>query len=153
MLAPWKKSYDKPRQCIKRQRYHFANEGLYSQSYGFSISGMECRPFLHDHVEMWEIDCKGSGALKNNAFELWFWKRLLRIPWTVRRSSQSILKEVNPEFIRRSVVEADIPILWPPNAKSWLIGKDPDAGKDWRQKEKAKQSRPVMSDSLWPHGL
>jgi len=104
---------------VLKGRDHFGNKGLYSQSYGFSSS----------HVQMWETDCKGSGALKNNAFELCFWKRLLRIPWTIRRSSQSILKEVNPEFIRRSVAEADIPILWPPYAKSWLIRKDPDAGK------------------------
>ena len=80
MLAPWKKSYDKPRQHTKKQRYHFADNGLYSQSYGFSSS----------HVWMWELDYKESWA-----FELWCWRRLLRVPWTARRSNQSILKEIS----------------------------------------------------------
>ena len=71
------------------------------------------------------------------AFELWCWRRLLRVPWTARRS-----KPVNPKgnqswiFIGRTDVEAEAPILWPPGAKSWLIRKDLDAGKDWRQEEK-----------------
>ena len=66
-----------------------------------------------------------------DVFELWCWRRLLRVPWTVRRSNQSILKEISPEclFIRRTDVEAETPILWPPDVKNYLIGKDPDAGK------------------------
>ena len=87
MLTPWKKSYDKPRQHIKKQRHYFANKDLSSQSYGFS-SG---------HVWMWELDCEESWALKNwCAFELWCWRRLLRVLWTARRSNQSILKEIRP---------------------------------------------------------
>ena len=86
-FAPWKKSYNKPRQHIKRQRYCFANKGPYSQSYGFPSS----------HVSMWELDYK-SWALKNWCFQLWCWRRLLRVPWTTRRSNQSILKEINPEY-------------------------------------------------------
>ena len=86
-FPPWKKSYNKPRQHIKRQRYCFANKGPYSQSYGFPSS----------HVSMWELDYKGW-ALKNWSFQLWCWRRLLRVPWTTRRSNQSILKEVNPEY-------------------------------------------------------
>ena len=67
-----------------------------------------------------------------DAFELWCWRRLLRIPWTARRSNQSILKEISPGCS----LEAETPIFWPPDVKSWLIWKDPDAGKDWRQVDK-----------------
>ena len=69
-------------------------------------------------------------------FELWCWRRLLRVPWTARRSNQSILKETSWVFIGRTDAEAETPIFWPPNAKSWLFGKDPDAGRDWGQEEK-----------------
>ena len=70
---------------------------------------------------------------RTDASELWCWRRLLILPWTARRSSQSILKEINPEY---SWTDAEAPILWPPDANSQLIGKDPDAGKDWGQEEK-----------------
>ena len=70
-----------------------------------------------------------------DAFELWCWRKLLRVPWTARRSNQSILKESSPEFIGRTDAEAETPILWPLDVKSWLTGKDPDAGKEWRQEE------------------
>ena len=63
-------------------------------------------------------------------FELWCWRRLLRVPWTARRSNQSILKEINPEYSGRTDSEAEAPILWPPDANSQLIGKVPDPGKD-----------------------
>ena len=66
-----------------------------------------------------------------DAFKLWCWRRLLRVPWTARRSNQSILKEINPEHsLDGTDAEAEAPVLWPPDAKSRLIGKDPDAGKD-----------------------
>ena len=87
MLTPWKESYDQPRQHIKKQRHYFVNKGLSSQGYGFS----------NGHVWMWELDYKESWALKNDAFELWCWRRLLRLPWTARRSNQSILKEISSE--------------------------------------------------------
>ena len=74
MLVPWKKSYYKPRQCIKKQRYYFANKGPYSQT-------------MVKKAEHWRID----------AFELWCQRRLLRVPWTAKRSKQSILKEINPK--------------------------------------------------------
>ena len=123
MLAPWKKSYEQPRQHIKRQRYYFANKGPSSQSYGFSSS----------HVWMWELDCEEGWALKN-----WcFWTVVLRVPWAARRSNQSILKEINPEYsFGRTDAEAETPILWPSDVNNWLIWKDPDAGKDWRQDKK-----------------
>ena len=83
MLAPWKKSHNKPRQHIKKQRHQFANKGPSSQSYGFSS-------------ESWTI--KKSEHQKIDAFELWCWRRLLRVPWTARRTNQSILKEISPEY-------------------------------------------------------
>ena len=85
-LAPWKKSCDQPRQHIKKRRHYFANKGPSSQSYGFSSS----------HVWMSELDYKESWVPKNWAFELWCWRRLLRVPWTARRSNQSILIEISP---------------------------------------------------------
>ena len=83
-----KKSYDQPRQHIKKQRHYFVNKSPSSQSYGFSSS----------HVWMWELDYKESWAPRTDAFELWCWRRLLRVPWTARRSNQSILKEISPEY-------------------------------------------------------
>ena len=87
-LAAWKKRYDKPRQCIKKQRHHFVYKGLSSQGYGFSSS----------HVWMWELDIKKAEHWSIDAFELWCWRRLLRVPWTARRSSQFILKEISPKY-------------------------------------------------------
>ena len=77
---------DRHRHHIKKQRYHFADKGLYSQSYGFSSS----------HV-LWESYRREGWALKINAFELWCWRRLLRVPWTAR-SNESILKQINPKY-------------------------------------------------------
>ena len=72
-----------------------------------------------------------------DAFKLWCWRRLLRVPWTARRSNQSILKETSPGCsLEGLMLKLKLPILWPPHVKSWLIGKDCDAGKDWRQEEK-----------------
>ena len=87
VLAPWKKSYDKPKQHIQKQRHYFANKGPSSQGYGFS-SG---------HVWMWELDYKESWVPKNWCFWTWCWRRLLRVPWTARRSNQSSLKKTSPE--------------------------------------------------------
>ena len=86
MLTPWKESYDQLRQHIEKQRHYFANKGPSSQGYGFS-SG---------HVWMWEWTVKKAEHRKIDAFELWCWRRLLRVPWTARRSNQSILKEISP---------------------------------------------------------
>ena len=86
MLTPWKESYDQPRQHIKKQRHYFANKHLSSQGYGFSSS--------HVWIESWTI--KKAQRWSNDAFELWCWRRLLRVSWTAR-SNQSILKEISPE--------------------------------------------------------
>ena len=71
-----------------------------------------------------------------DAFELWCWRRLLRVPWTEGRSNQSILGDQSWVFIGRTDAEAETPVLWPPHVKSCLIGKSPDAGRDWGQEEK-----------------
>ena len=88
MLAPWKKCYDQPRQHIKKQRHHFANKSPSSQSYGFPVVMYGCQSWPIKKAEHQRID----------AFELWCWRRLLRVPWPSRRSKQSILKEISPEY-------------------------------------------------------
>ena len=86
MLASWKKSYDQPRQHIKKQRHYFANQGHLDKAMVFPVVMYGC--------ESWSI--KNAECHKIDAFELWCWRRLLRIPWTTRRSNQSILKEISP---------------------------------------------------------
>ena len=118
MLSPWKKSYDP-----SRQRNYFANKGLSSQCYGFSGG----------HVWMWELDYKESWAPK----DWWFWtvmlEKTLESPLDYREI-QPVHSKGNQSwiFIGRTDAEAETPILWPPDSKNWLIGKDPAAGKDWR---------------------
>ena len=89
-----------------------------------------------------------------DAFELWCWRRLLRVPWIAKRSNQSILKEISLEhsFIGRTDAEAETPIFWPPNAKNWLTGKDPDAGKDWRWEEKGMTKDEMVGWHYWLDG-
>ena len=127
MLAPWKKSYDKARQHIKKQRHHFVNKGPYSQTYGFSSS----------HVWMWELDHKEGWVLKNWCFQTVVLEKTLESPLDCKE-----IQPVHPKgdqfwvFTGRSDVEAEAPIFWPSDVKSRLIGKDPDDGKDWGQEEK-----------------
>ena len=123
------------------KRHYFANKGQSSQSYGFSSS----------YVWMWELDYKESWALKNWCF------------WTVvlEKTVESPLdcKEIQPVspkenqswiFIGRTDAEAEAPILWPPDENNWLIGKDTDAGKDWRQEAKGTSEDEMVG---WPHQL
>ena len=127
MLAPRKKSYDQPRQHIKKQRHYFANKSPCSQSYGFSSS----------HVCMWELDYKESWALNNLCFWTVMLEKTLETPWDCKE-----IQPVHPKgnqswiFIGRTDAEAETPILWPPDAKNWLIWKDAVARKNWRQEEK-----------------
>ena len=94
MIASSKKSYDKPRQCVEKQRHCSADKGPYSQDYG-----------LHSgHVRLWEMGLQKAEHLIIDAFELWCWRRLLKVPWTARRSSQSILKEINPEYSSEGLI-------------------------------------------------
>ena len=93
---------------IKKQRYYFANKGRSSQGYGFS-SDYVCASWTVKKAERQTID----------AFELWCWRRLLRVPWTARRSNKSILKEICPEFsLEGLTAEAETPIFWLPDAKN-----------------------------------
>jgi len=99
--------------------------------------------------ESWTI--KKAKHRRTHAFKLWCWRRLLRIPWTATRSNQSILKENSPKYsLEGLMLKLKLPILWPPDSKNWLIGKDPDAGKDWRQEEKG-----MIEDEMagWHHWL
>ena len=122
MLTPWKENYDQSRQLIKKQRHYFVNKVLSSQGYGFSSS----------HVWMWELDYKESWVLKNWCFWAVVLEKMLESPLDCKE-----IQPINPKgdhiwvFTGRIDAEAETPILCPPDAKSWLIWKDPDAGKDW----------------------
>ena len=141
MLAPWKVSYDKPRQQIKKQRYHFANKSPYSQSYVFSSS----------HVRMWELDNKESWALKNWCFWAVVLEKTVESPLDCREIKPVIPKgDQSWVFSGRTDAEAEAPILWPLDVKSQVIGKDPDARKDWRQKEKGMTEDEMVG---WHHWL
>ena len=90
-------------------------------------------PVVMYGCESWTI--KKAECKRVDAFELWWWRKLLRVPWTARRSNQSILKEISPEYsLEGLMLKLKTPILWPPDAKNRLMWKDPDAGKDWRQR-------------------
>ena len=116
---------DKPGQCIKKQRHQFVDKGPSNQSYGFSSS----------HVQMWELDHKEGWALKNWCFQIGVLEKTRESPL-----DSKVIKPVDPKrnqpwiFIERT--DAEAPILYSTNAKGQLIGKDPDAGKDWGQEDK-----------------
>ena len=141
MLAPCKNNYNQPRQHIEKQRHYFANKGPSSQSHGFSSS----------HLWMWELDYKESWALKNWCFWTVVLEKTLESPLDCRE-----IQPVHPKwnqswiFIGRTDAQAETPILWPPDAKNWLNGKDPDAGKDWSQEEKAMTEDEMVG---WHHRL
>ena len=117
MLAAWKESYDKTRQNIKNQSYHFVSKVHLVRAMVF--------PVIMYRYESWTI--KKPEHQKIDALELWCYGRLLRVPWTARRSSQSILKEISPEYSLEGLMLKLK--LWPPDVKSQLIEKDTDAGK------------------------
>ena len=141
MLTPWEKSYDQPKQHIKKQRHYFANKGLSSQSYGFSSS----------HVWMWELDYKESWALKNGCFWTVVLEKTLESPLDCKEI-QPVHPKINQFwiFIGRTDAEAETSILWPPDVKSWLIWKDSAAGKDWGQEEKGTTEDEMVG---WHHRL
>ena len=105
-------------------------------------------PIVMYGCESWII--RKAEHQKIDAFELWCWRRLLRVPWTARRSNQSILTEITWVFIGRTDVEAETPTLWPPDVKSWLVWKDPGAGKDWGEEEKQRTEDDIVG---WHHQL
>ena len=128
-------------QHIKKQRHYFANKGPSSQGYGFS-SG---------HVWMWELDYKESWVPKNWCFWTVVLEKTLESPLDCKE-----IQPVHPKgdqswvFIERTDAEAETPIFWPPDVKSWLIGKDPDAGKDWVQEKKGTREDEMVG---WHHQL
>ena len=141
MLADWKKNYDPPREHIKNQRHYFADKGPLSQSYGFSRS----------HVWMWELDYN----------EIWVPKNWCLLTVVLERTPESSLdcKEIQPVhpkghqswiFIGRTEAEDEMPILWTPDAKNWLIWKNPDAGKDWKWEKKGTAEDVMVG---WHHWL
>ena len=143
MLTPWKKSYDQPRQHIKKQRHYFASKGPSCQSYGFSSS----------HVWMWELDYKESWAPKNWSFWTVMLEKTLESPLDCKE-----IQPVHPKgnrswlFIGGTDAEAESLILWPPDAKRWLIGKDRDAGKRWGQEEKGMTENQMVGWHYWLNG-
>ena len=90
---------------------------------------------------------------RTDAFELWCWSRLLRVPWTARKSNQSILKEISPEYsLEGLLLQLKLLILWLADAKSWLIREVPDAGKDWRPEEKGMTEDEMVGWHHWLNG-
>ena len=135
-----KKSYDKPRQCIKKQRHHFANKGPSSQSYGFSSS----------HVWLRELNHKEGWVPKNWCFWIVVLEKALESPLDCKEIKPVSSKGNQPWiFTGRTSGEVEAPILWPPDMKSWLIRKYPDARKDWRQKEKGKTEDEMAGWYYW----
>ena len=125
----------------EKQRHYFAKKGLSSQSYGFSNS----------HVCMWELDYKESWAPKNWCFGTVVLEKILESPLDCKEI-QPVLSKGSQSwiFIGRTHFEAETPILWPHDAKNWLIWKDPDAGKDWRWEEKGMTEDEMVG---WHHQL
>ena len=140
-LAPWKKSYDQPRQHVKNQNHYFADKGPSSQSYGSSSS----------HVWMWELGYKESWVPNNGYFWTVVLEKTLESPLDCKEF-QPVNCKGNQSwiFIGRTDAEAETPILWPPVAKNWLTGKDPDARKDWRWEKKGTTEDEMVG---WHHRL
>ena len=138
-LTSWKEGFDQPRQHIKKHRHYCVNKGLSGQGYGFSSR----------HVWMWELDYKESWAPKN----WWFGTVVLE------KTLESPCKEIQPVypkgdqswvFFGRNDAEAETSVLWPPHAKSWLIGRDSHDGRDCGQEEKGKTEDEMAG---WHYGL
>ena len=125
---------------IFKSRHYFANKGPSSQGYGFSSS----------HVWMWELDCEEGWALKNWCFWTVVLEKTLESPLNCKEVHPVHPKDQSWVFIGRTNAEAETPVLWPPHAKSWLIGKDADAGRDWGQEEEG-----TIEDEMawWHHQL
>ena len=141
MVASWKKSSDQPRQHIKKQRHYFANKSPSSQSYGFSSS----------HIWMWELDLERKLSIEELMLlncgvgeDSWGSLGQLEIQPVHPKGNQSWI------FIGRTDAEVETHVLWLPDVKNWLIWKDPDAGKDWRQEEKEMTEDEMVG---WHHRL
>ena len=140
-LAPWKESYDQPRQHIQKQRHYFANKGLASQGYCFSSS----------HIWMWNLDYKESWVLKNWCFWTVVLGNAFESPLDCKEIQLVHSKgDQSWVFFGRKDAKAETPVLWPPHAKSWLIGKDSDAWRHWGQEEKGTTEDEMAG---WHHWL
>ena len=138
MLTPWKESYDQPREHIEKQRNHFADKRPSSQGYGFS-SG---------HVWMWELDCEESWVPKNWCFWTVVSEKTLESSLDCKESQPVHSEGDQPwDFFGRNDAKAETPVLWLPHVKSWLVGKDSDAGRDWGQEEKG-TTEDEMADGI-----
>ena len=100
--------------------------------------------------ENWTI--KKAECRRFHAFELWRWRRLLRVPWTARWSNQLTLKEISPEYSLKGLILAEAPVLWPPGGKNWLIWEDPHTGKDWRQEKRGMTENEMVGWQHWLNG-
>jgi len=126
MLALWKKSYEQPRQRIKSRDIALPTKICLVKAMVFPVIMYGYERWTIKKAEHWRID----------AFELWYWRWLLRVPWTVNRPNQSILKEISPEYsLEGLMLKLELQILWPSDAKNWLIWKDCDLEKEeWNWK-------------------
>ena len=140
--GPWQES----KAYLRGVRPHLAHDKMKQIWWVAEILKAMVLPVVMYGCESWTI--KKAECRRIDAFELWCWRRLLRVPWTARRSNQSILKEISPEYSLET--EAETPVLWPPSGKSWLTWKDPDAGKDWRWEEKGMTEDEMVG---WHHQL
>ena len=131
MVASWKKSYDKNRQCIKKHRHYFANKGPYSQSYGFSSSHVwknwSFSTVVLEKTPESPLDCKEIKPVNNKGNQFWI-------------------------FIGSTDAVAEAPVLWPPDSKSQIIWKDPDVGKDWGQEDKGVTEHEMVGWHHWLNG-
>ena len=142
MLTLWKESYDQPRQHIKKQRHYLPTKVCLVKAMVFPVV-----------MWMWELDCEEGWAPKNWCFWTVVLEKTLESPLNCKE-----IKSVHPKgdqswvFIGRTDAEAEMPILWLPDAKSWLIGKEPDAGTDWGQEEKGTTEDEMAGWHHWPYG-
>ena len=143
LLTPGGKSYDQPREHIEKQRHYFASRGPSSQGYGFPSS----------HVWVWELYYKESWAPKNWCFCTMVLEKTFESPLDCKEI-QPVLHKGNQSwiFFGRTDAEAETPIILPPDAKSWLIGKDPDAGKHWSREEKGMTEDEMVGWHHWLNG-
>ena len=140
---PWKISDDQPRQHIKKQRHYFVNKSPSSQGCDFSCG----------HVWMWKLDCEESWSPKKWCFWTVVLEKTLESPLDCKE-----IQPVHPKgdqswvFIGKTDAKAETPVLWPPHKKSWLTGKDPDAGRDWWQEEKGMTEDEMVGWHHWLNG-
>ena len=120
----------------------------------YSLTDFSIHGIFQGRVPEWlaiSFSIKKAECQRIDAFELWCWRIFLKVPWTARKSNQSILKKISPEFsLQRLMLKAETQILWPPDVKNLLVGKDHDAGKVWRQEEKGTAEDEMVG---WHHQL